>query len=217
MFRLRTLRLSDNNLICDCQLSWLARFLRHSPRLNHATRCFSPNHLKGQNVADLHDQEFKCSGQYTRCTAVCTRKRIYCLLSDTQDQWNALTAASVSTNHSVHIHADVPTESWTVERKRSPKYRITCRTASLSCEQYGRVSIDGGPFQRQRFALAFVVSHGVVQYRTAAGVNSKRVFATYMAHRPWACGVWQSRHTQHIIFVSQGLLLAIVQRAPRLN
>lgn len=83
MFRLRTLRLSDNNLICDCQLSWLARFLRHSPRLNHATRCFSPNHLKGQNVADLHDQEFKCSGQYTRCTAVCTRKRIYCLLSDT--------------------------------------------------------------------------------------------------------------------------------------
>nr|CAD7443634.1 unnamed protein product [Timema bartmani] len=62
MFRLRTLRLSDNNLICDCHLSWLARWLRRSPRLALYTRCFSPNQLKGQNVADLHDQEFKCSG-----------------------------------------------------------------------------------------------------------------------------------------------------------
>lgn len=63
MFRLRTLRLSDNLLHCDCQLSWLARYLRHSPRLAQYTRCHSPNHLKGQNIADLQDQEFKCSGK----------------------------------------------------------------------------------------------------------------------------------------------------------
>jgi hypothetical protein len=63
MGRLRTLRLSDNNLICDCHLSWLARWLRRAPRLGLYTRCFSPNQLKGQNVADLHDQEFKCSGK----------------------------------------------------------------------------------------------------------------------------------------------------------
>jgi slit protein 2 len=63
MFRLRTLRLSDNNLNCDCHLSWLARWLRRAPRLGLYTRCFSPNQLKGQNVADLHDQEFKCSGK----------------------------------------------------------------------------------------------------------------------------------------------------------
>lgn len=65
MFRLRTLRLSDNNLNCDCHLSWLARWLRRAPRLGLYTRCFSPNQLKGQNVADLHDQEFKCSGKGT--------------------------------------------------------------------------------------------------------------------------------------------------------
>jgi len=65
MFRLRTLRLSDNNLICDCHLAWLARWLRKAPRLGLYTRCFSPNQLKGQNVADLHDQEFKCSGKAT--------------------------------------------------------------------------------------------------------------------------------------------------------
>nr|CAD7400216.1 unnamed protein product [Timema cristinae] len=71
MFRLRTLRLSDNNLICDCHLSWLARWLRRSPRLALYTRCFSPNQLKGQNVADLHDQEFKCSGLVERPSGEC--------------------------------------------------------------------------------------------------------------------------------------------------
>ena len=62
LFRLRTLRLSDNKLACDCHLTWLAAWLRRNPRLALYTRCFSPNQLKGQNVADLHDQEFKCSG-----------------------------------------------------------------------------------------------------------------------------------------------------------
>lgn len=61
--RLRALRLSDNPLSCDCHLSWLSRFLRSAPRLAPYTRCQSPSQLKGQNVADLHDQEFKCSGQ----------------------------------------------------------------------------------------------------------------------------------------------------------
>ncbi|ALC41858.1 sli [Drosophila busckii] len=60
--RLRALRLSDNPFACDCHLSWLSRYLRSSPRLAPYTRCQSPSQLKGQNVADLHDQEFKCSG-----------------------------------------------------------------------------------------------------------------------------------------------------------
>ncbi|KAK7794523.1 hypothetical protein R5R35_011285 [Gryllus longicercus] len=71
MYWLRTLRLSDNNLICDCHLAWLARWLRRYPRLALYTRCFSPHHLKGQNVADLHDQEFKCSGLVERPTGEC--------------------------------------------------------------------------------------------------------------------------------------------------
>lgn len=70
-YRLRTLRLSENNLICDCHLSWLARWLRRNPRLALYTRCFSPNQLKGQNVADLHEQEFKCSGLAERPSGEC--------------------------------------------------------------------------------------------------------------------------------------------------
>lgn len=64
MSRIRALRLSDNPFACDCHLSWLSRYLRSAPRLAPYTRCHSPSQLKGQNVADLHDQEFKCSGEF---------------------------------------------------------------------------------------------------------------------------------------------------------
>lgn len=64
MPRLRALRLSDNPFLCDCHLSWLSKYLRSVPRLAPYTRCQSPSQLKGQNVADLQDQEFKCSGSY---------------------------------------------------------------------------------------------------------------------------------------------------------
>lgn len=38
------------------------RYLRHSPRLAQYTKCHSPNHLKGQSLLDLQEQDFKCSG-----------------------------------------------------------------------------------------------------------------------------------------------------------
>uniref|UniRef100_A0A182SZA8 LRRCT domain-containing protein n=1 Tax=Anopheles maculatus TaxID=74869 RepID=A0A182SZA8_9DIPT len=63
MSRLRALRLSENPFACDCHLSWLARYLKNASRLAPYTRCHSPGQLKGQNVADLHEQEFKCSGK----------------------------------------------------------------------------------------------------------------------------------------------------------
>lgn len=62
--RLRALRLSDNPFACDCHLSWLSRYLRSASRLAPNTKCHSPSQLKGQNVADLHDQDFKCSGKW---------------------------------------------------------------------------------------------------------------------------------------------------------
>lgn len=68
MPRLRALRLSDNPFACDCHLSWLSKFLRSATRLAPYTRCHSPSQLKGQNVADLHDQEFKCSGMFRSYT-----------------------------------------------------------------------------------------------------------------------------------------------------
>jgi len=50
---LRTLKLADNALSCDCHLAWLSRHLRTYPRLGQHTRCASPAHLKDRNLADL--------------------------------------------------------------------------------------------------------------------------------------------------------------------
>nr|XP_018908072.1 PREDICTED: protein slit isoform X2 [Bemisia tabaci] len=60
--RLKTLRLNDNFLICDCQLSWLSKWLKRKSRLNFVAKCFSPNHLKTNNLVDLREEDFKCSG-----------------------------------------------------------------------------------------------------------------------------------------------------------
>lgn len=50
---LRTLKLVDNPLSCDCHLAWLSRHLKTYPRLGQHTRCSSPIHLKDRNIADL--------------------------------------------------------------------------------------------------------------------------------------------------------------------
>lgn len=53
LLRLRTLKLADNYLACDCHLAWLSRHLKSIPRLGQHTKCASPAHLKGQNLVDL--------------------------------------------------------------------------------------------------------------------------------------------------------------------
>lgn len=50
---LRTLKLADNALACDCHLAWLSRHLRTYPRLGQHTRCASPAPLKDRNLVDL--------------------------------------------------------------------------------------------------------------------------------------------------------------------
>lgn len=97
MPRIRALRLSDNPFTCDCHLSWLSRYLRNSPRLAPYTRCHSPSQLKGQSVAELHEQDFKCSGkwnwvEFTLIRSIC---RLYCQFASNHKQssikkWNYL-------------------------------------------------------------------------------------------------------------------------------
>lgn len=69
--RLRTLRLADNLLHCDCHLAWLSRWLRKAPRLAQHARCFSPNQLKGHALNQLQDHDFKCSGLVERPSGEC--------------------------------------------------------------------------------------------------------------------------------------------------
>lgn len=65
---LRTLKMSDNNWVCDCNLSWLSRMLKTSfnrglGQNSAAPRCHQPSQLKGLSLLDAQDHEFKCSAE----------------------------------------------------------------------------------------------------------------------------------------------------------
>lgn len=60
---LRTVRLANNPFLCDCRLSWLGRWLRRHPTLALFTKCYAPPTLRGKEVAELHDSNFRCPGQ----------------------------------------------------------------------------------------------------------------------------------------------------------
>ncbi|XP_076059320.1 slit guidance ligand isoform X2 [Oratosquilla oratoria] len=70
---LRSVRLADNKLSCDCRLAWLGRWLRRHPTLALFTRCDSPYSLRGKEVAEIHESRFRCPGLNSRdegCPAV---------------------------------------------------------------------------------------------------------------------------------------------------
>ncbi|XP_069958777.1 protein slit-like isoform X2 [Cherax quadricarinatus] len=66
MTGLRSVRLADNPFICDCRFSWLGRWLRRHPTLALFTKCHAPATLRGKEVAELHDSDFRCPGGGSR-------------------------------------------------------------------------------------------------------------------------------------------------------
>ncbi|GAV01741.1 hypothetical protein RvY_12401 [Ramazzottius varieornatus] len=61
MKNLRILRISENRLSCDCNLQWLAGWLRRNPRLALFTKCSTPRSLRQRNIAELESNELKCA------------------------------------------------------------------------------------------------------------------------------------------------------------
>ncbi|GAB6025016.1 hypothetical protein CHUAL_010127 [Chamberlinius hualienensis] len=62
MPKLRVLRIADNKLLCDCLLRWLSKFLNENSRLALFTKCASPLQVRGRNIVELEDSDFKCNG-----------------------------------------------------------------------------------------------------------------------------------------------------------
>ncbi|XP_064631444.1 slit homolog 2 protein-like isoform X2 [Lineus longissimus] len=62
MHKLRVTRIRENQLVCDCHLSWLAKWLRQHPTLALFTTCSAPHHHRGVEIAELQESDFTCNG-----------------------------------------------------------------------------------------------------------------------------------------------------------
>jgi len=62
MQKLRVNRLHNNNLVCDCHLAWLAKWLRAHPTLALFAKCHDPPHLRAVEIAELQESDFTCNG-----------------------------------------------------------------------------------------------------------------------------------------------------------
>ncbi|KAK2501771.1 hypothetical protein MC885_006804 [Smutsia gigantea] len=59
---IQTLHLAQNPFICDCNLKWLADFLRTNPIETSGARCASPRRLANKRIGQIKSRKFRCSG-----------------------------------------------------------------------------------------------------------------------------------------------------------
>uniref|UniRef100_A0A3Q2XQI2 Slit homolog 1b (Drosophila) n=1 Tax=Hippocampus comes TaxID=109280 RepID=A0A3Q2XQI2_HIPCM len=60
---IQTLHLAQNPFVCDCNVKWLADFLRANPIETSGARCASPRRLANKRIAQIKSSKFRCSGQ----------------------------------------------------------------------------------------------------------------------------------------------------------
>ncbi|XP_024078570.1 slit homolog 2 protein-like, partial [Terrapene carolina triunguis] len=58
---IQTLHLAQNPFICDCNLRWLADFLRANPIETSGARCASPRRLANKHIGQIKSKKFRCS------------------------------------------------------------------------------------------------------------------------------------------------------------
>uniref|UniRef100_A0A8C8EEF8 Slit homolog 1 protein n=1 Tax=Otus sunia TaxID=257818 RepID=A0A8C8EEF8_9STRI len=59
---IQTLHLAQNPFVCDCNLKWLADFLRTNPIETSGARCASPRRLANKRIGQIKSKKFRCSG-----------------------------------------------------------------------------------------------------------------------------------------------------------
>uniref|UniRef100_A0A3B3T238 Slit homolog 1 protein n=1 Tax=Paramormyrops kingsleyae TaxID=1676925 RepID=A0A3B3T238_9TELE len=69
---IQTLHLAQNPFICDCNLKWLADYLRSNPIETSGARCASPRRLANKRIGQIKSKKFRCSGsEDTRLNTEC--------------------------------------------------------------------------------------------------------------------------------------------------
>uniref|UniRef100_A0A8K9WNL0 Slit homolog 1a (Drosophila) n=1 Tax=Oncorhynchus mykiss TaxID=8022 RepID=A0A8K9WNL0_ONCMY len=59
---IQTLHLAQNPFICDCNMKWLADYLRSNPIETSGARCASPRRLANKRIGQIKSKKFRCSG-----------------------------------------------------------------------------------------------------------------------------------------------------------
>uniref|UniRef100_A0A8C7HBC8 Slit guidance ligand 1 n=1 Tax=Oncorhynchus kisutch TaxID=8019 RepID=A0A8C7HBC8_ONCKI len=59
---IQTLHLAQNPFICDCNMRWLADYLRSNPIETSGARCTSPRRLANKRIGQIKSKKFRCSG-----------------------------------------------------------------------------------------------------------------------------------------------------------
>lgn len=70
--------LAQNPFVCDCNVKWLADFLRSNPIETSGARCASPRRLANKRIAQIKSSKFRCSGQFPvnwRCLTLTQTQR----------------------------------------------------------------------------------------------------------------------------------------------
>ncbi|KAM8842768.1 LOW QUALITY PROTEIN: slit homolog 1b [Synchiropus picturatus] len=60
---IQTLHLAQNPFVCDCNVRWLADFLRSNPIETSGARCASPRRLANKRIAQIKSGKFRCSAK----------------------------------------------------------------------------------------------------------------------------------------------------------
>ncbi|KAJ8264517.1 hypothetical protein GJAV_G00150220 [Gymnothorax javanicus] len=60
---IQTLHLAQNPFICDCNLKWLADYLRANPIETSGARCASPRRLANKRIGQIKSKKFRCSAK----------------------------------------------------------------------------------------------------------------------------------------------------------
>uniref|UniRef100_A0A8B9S595 Slit guidance ligand 1 n=1 Tax=Apteryx owenii TaxID=8824 RepID=A0A8B9S595_APTOW len=60
---IQTLHLAQNPFVCDCNLKWLADFLRANPVETSGARCASPRRLANKRIGQIKSKKFRCSAK----------------------------------------------------------------------------------------------------------------------------------------------------------
>ncbi|MBZ3884857.1 Slit-like protein 1 protein [Sciurus carolinensis] len=126
--------LAQNPFICDCNLKWLADFLRTNPIETSGARCASPRRLANKRIGQIKSKKFRCSA-----------KEQYFIPGTEDYQLSSECSSDVACPHKCRCEASV-VECSSLKLSKIPE-RIPQSTAELNLSNNKVSEIEDGAFE----------------------------------------------------------------------